>query len=47
MKMGFQEIGWKHRLDLCGLGYGQVAGYFEYGNELPSSINAGYFLPGW
>jgi hypothetical protein len=44
--MDFQEIGWKRGLDSCGREYGQVAGYFEYGNNHVSSIECVGFLAG-
>jgi hypothetical protein len=45
IKMDLHEVGGGcGELDGAGLGYGQVAGTCEYGNELSGSINAGNFL---
>ena len=35
----------EHGLNLSGRGWGQVAGSFEYGNELLNSIKYGELLP--
>ena len=35
---------WGYGLDRSGLGYGQVAGTYEWGNEPPGSIKYGEFL---
>jgi len=35
---------WGYGVDRSGLGYGQVAGFCECGNELSSFINLGEFL---
>jgi hypothetical protein len=44
IKMDLREVGWGHGLDRSGLGYGQVAGCCECGNEPSGSIKCGEFL---
>ena len=45
IKMDLQEVGWRrHRMDLSGLGKGQVAGTCESGNEPSGCIKYGEFL---
>jgi hypothetical protein len=44
IEMDLREVGWGHRLDLSGSGYGQVAGSCECGDEPSSSIKCGEFL---
>jgi len=34
IKMDLHEVEWGHGLDLSGLGWGQVAGSCEHGNEV-------------
>jgi hypothetical protein len=42
--MDVQEVGWGHGLGSFGLGYGQVAGSCECGNEPSVSIKCGKVL---
>jgi hypothetical protein len=41
IKMDVEEVGWRHRLDLCGSEWGHVAGCFECCNDLSASIICG------
>jgi len=40
IKKDLQEVGWGYGLDWSGSGYGQVAGPYKCGDEIPGSTNS-------
>ena len=44
IKMDLREVGWGHRLDQSGSGWGQMACSSKCGNEISGSIKCGQFL---